>query len=792
MSEKEKEKEVKEARERDERLRIPEVLPVLPIKDAVIFPAAMLPLFIGREKSMRAVDEALATNRMIVFAAQKSPDIEDPKPEEIYAMGTVAIILRMVKLTEGQMRVLVQGIARVRIEFMARTDPSMQAKIVVVPEREEKLDTIEIQALVRTVQENLDKAISLGKNFSDELKGLAMSIEHPGRLADFIAANLDLKLSESQEILELVDPLARLKRINEILVHEIMLLSVQQKIASEAQSQMDKSQKEYILRQQMRAIQKELGESEELKDEIEGYLKSVADKKIPEEAEKEIQKQISRLEKMSSDSPEANVIRTYLETVTALPWAVKTKDRLNLKRARAVLDEDHYDLEKIKERILEFLAVRKLKGAKMKGPILCFVGPPGVGKTSLGRSIARCLDRKFVRISLGGVRDEAEIRGHRRTYIGALPGRIIQGIQQAGSSNPVFMLDEIDKIGADFRGDPSSALLEVLDPEQNFSFRDHYLGVPYDLSQTLFIATANILDTIQPAFLDRMEVIPLSGYIEEEKLHIAEQHLIPKQLKENGISPKHIRFTDASLRAIISLYTREVGLRNFERTIGAVCRKVAVEVAEGKGIHRRVISPAAVERFLGPPKYLPEILLKKDQVGVSTGLAWTPYGGDVLFIEALTMRGNGKIQLTGSLGDVMKESAMAALSYLKARHDDFGIPLKVFSDQDIHVHVPEGAIPKDGPSAGITMACSIVSALSGKAVRRDVAMTGEITLRGEVLPIGGVKEKVIAAKAAHIKDIILPKMNQKDLVEIPKKVQHGLKFHFVERVEEALNIALKK
>jgi ATP-dependent Lon protease len=778
--------------EKEEKLRIPDILPVLPIKDAVIFPAAMLPLFIGRDKSMRAVDEALSSNRMIVFAAQRSPEIEDPKPEEIHTMGTVAIVLRMVKLTEGQMRVLVQGVSRARIDLMTRSEPSLQARITLVPEKEERADAIEVQALVRSAHENLERVISLGKPFSDELKALALSIEQPGRLADFIAANLELKLGEAQELLELTDPMVRLKRINEVLVHEIMLLSVQQKIASDAQQQMDKSQREYVLRQQMRAIQKELGESEEIRDEIEGYQKAIEEKGIPEEAQKELNKQIGRLEKMSSESPEANVIRTYLETVTALPWNVKTRDRLNLKRARKILDEDHYDLEKIKARILEFLAVRKLKGAKMKGPILCFVGPPGVGKTSLGRSIGRCLDRKFVRISLGGVRDEAEIRGHRRTYIGALPGRIIQGIQQAGSSNPVFMLDEIDKIGADFRGDPSSALLEVLDPEQNFSFRDHYLGVPYDLSQVMFIATANVLETIQPAFLDRMEVIHLSGYIEEEKLQIARRHLIPKQMRENGVTGKHLEFTDRSLRKIIGQYTREVGLRNLEREIGSVCRKVAVEVAEGKWSKRITVSEKAVEKYLGPPRHLSDNLLKKDQVGVATGLAWTPYGGDVLFIEAVAMKGDGRLQLTGHLGEVMKESAMAALSYIKARSETFDIPLALFKERDLHVHVPEGATPKDGPSAGITMATAIVSALSGVPVRREVAMTGEITLRGEVLPIGGVKEKVIAAKAARIREVILPRLNQKDLGEIPKKIQQGLKFTFVDTVEEALKAALKK
>ncbi|MEJ5166671.1 MAG: endopeptidase La [Thermoanaerobaculia bacterium] len=777
--------------EKEEKFKIPDLLPLLPLKDTVIFPGAMVPLFIGRQKSMRAVDDALASNRMILLSSQKSPEIEDPKPEDIFSVGTVSIILRMVKLSEGQVRILIQGISRAKIDMVTKTDPHLQAKITLINEEEVPKDSIEVQALIRTVLENLEKLVSMGKPFSEELKAMAQNIEQPGRLADFISSNLDLKVPESQEILELIDPIKRLKRVNELLTHEIMLLSVQQEILSEAQQEMDKSHREYILRQQLKAIQKELGESEELKGEIEGYKKAIEEKKIPEEAKTEIEKQISRLEKMAPDSPEANVIRTYLDTITSLPWAIVTKDRLNLKRARKILDEDHYDLEKVKERILEFLAVRKLKGSKIKGPILCFVGPPGVGKTSLGRSIARCLGRKFVRISLGGVRDEAEIRGHRRTYIGAMPGRIITGILQAGSSNPVFMLDEIDKIGADFRGDPSAALLEVLDPEQNFSFRDHYLGVSYDLSKVLFIATANILDTIHPAFLDRMEVIHLSGYITEEKVQIAYKYLIPKQLKENGISQKHLYFTEKGLKKIISQYTREVGLRNLEREIGSICRKVAVEVAAGKWQERKTITEKAVEKYLGPPKYLPEILLKKDEVGIATGLAWTPFGGDILFIEAILTPGNGKIQLTGHLGEVMKESALAALSYTKAKAKNFSIPLKNFKDKDIHIHVPEGAIPKDGPSAGVTMACAMISALSGIPIRRDVAMTGEITLRGEVLPVGGIKEKVIAARTAMIKDIILPSMNKKDLSEIPKNLLKGLNFHFIERVEEAVKIALK-
>ncbi len=777
--------------EKNNNLKIPDLLPLIPLKDIVVFPGAMLPLFIGRQKSVKAIDEALSSNRLVLLVPQKSPEIEAPTPEDIYTMGTVSIILRMIKLTEGQIRVLIQGISRAKIDMITKTEPSFQAKITLIQEKEVPPDSIEIQALIRTVNENLEKLVSLGRPFSEELRNVAQNIEHPGRLADFLSSNLDLKLAESQEILEIIDPEKRLKKVNELINHEILLLSVQQKIISEAQQEMDKTQKEYILRQQLKAIQRELGTAEDLKSEIESYKKAIEEKKIPEEARKEIEKQISRLENMSSESPEANVIRTYLDTITSLPWAIMTKDRLNLKRAKKILDEDHYDLDKIKERILEFLAVKKLKANKMKGPILCFVGAPGVGKTSLGKSIARCLGRKFVRISLGGVRDEAEIRGHRRTYIGALPGRIISGILQVGSSNPVFMLDEIDKIGVDYRGDPSAALLEVLDPEQNFSFRDHYLGVPYDLSKVLFIATANITDTIHPAFLDRMEVIYLSGYIVEEKIQIAYRHLIPKQLKENGISHKHLYITEKGLRKIISQYTREAGLRNLEREIATICRKVAVEVAGGRWKKRKIINEKNVEKYLGPPKYMPEIILKKDEVGIATGLAWTPFGGDILFVEAILTPGSGKLQLTGHLGEVMKESALAALSYIKAKSKNFEIPVKYFKEKDIHVHVPEGAIPKDGPSAGITMACAITSALSGKKVRRDVAMTGEITLRGEVLPVGGIKEKVIAARAANIKDIILPSLNKKDLIEIPKNLIKDINFHFIDRIEEGLKISLK-
>ncbi|HYX19240.1 MAG TPA: endopeptidase La, partial [Thermoanaerobaculia bacterium] len=589
-------------------------------------------------------------------------------------------------------------------------------------------------------------------------------------------------------ILESTDPMERLRIVNESLAKEITVLTMQQEISTQARGEMDKSQREYYLRQQLRAIQQELGEGEEISEELEGYRKVIADKKIPQEAATEIEKQIKRLERSHPDSAETAIIRTYLDWMTGLPWSVVSEDSKDIERARRILDEDHYDIERVKERILEFLAVHALKQS-LKGPILCFVGPPGVGKTSLGRSIARALDRKFVRLSLGGVRDEAEVRGHRRTYVGAMPGRIIQGIHQAGTSNPVFMLDEIDKIGADYRGDPSAALLEVLDPEQNYSFRDHYLSVPYDLSRVLFIATANVLDPIQPAFLDRMEVIRLSGYTLEEKKAIARRHLIPKQMDENGITEANVEFTDSGILKVIEAYTREAGLHNLEREIGALCRKVAVSVAKGKQRRYR-ISGASVEKMLGPVKHFRDELLKKDEVGVATGLAWTSVGGDILFVEALAVRGKGGLRLTGQLGDVMKESAQAAMSYARAHAAELQIPTDFFESRDVHVHVPEGAIPKDGPSAGITIATAMISAFTQRRVRRDVAMTGEITLRGEVLPIGGVKEKVLAARAARITTVVLPRLNRRDVAQISARILHGITFRYVDSMDEVLAIAL--
>src|SRR6266511_2349500 len=617
---------------KEEAIKIPDVLPVLPLKDLVIFPFIIVPLSVSREKSINAVDQALAENRVIMLTAQKDFQNEDPGEDDLYRVGTVAIIMRMLKLPDGRIRILVQGLSRARIDYFIQTAPFFKAKITRIDETATKERSLEIEALVRAVKQNLDRAVSLGKNISPEVMVIAANLDDPARLTDLAASNLDLKLEEAQQILETIDPVERLKRVNELLTREINLLTMQQEISSAAQGEMNKSQREYFLRQQLKAIQSELGEGEELAEEVENYRKKIEEKMIPQEAREEVEKQIKRLERSHPDSAETSIIRTYLDWMTGLPWGSLSEDSPDIGRARKILDADHYDIEKVKERILEYLAVHALKKT-LKGPILCFVGPPGVGKTSLGRSIATALGRKFVRLSLGGVRDEAEIRGHRRTYVGAMPGRIIQGIHQAGTSNPVFMLDEIDKLGADYRGDPSSALLEVLDPEQNFSFRDHYLGVPYDLSRVLFIVTANVLDTIQPAFLDRMEVIRLSGYTDEEKLMIAKQHIIPKQMEENGIKETDVVWTDSGITRVITGYTKEAGLRNMEREIGTICRKIAVRVAEGKDEKSYRITDANVEKYLGPMKHFAEELLERDQVGVATGLAWTAVGGDILCIE---------------------------------------------------------------------------------------------------------------------------------------------------------------
>ncbi len=773
---------------REETVAIPDVLPAMALKDAVLFPFVMVPLSIGRERSVAAVDQALAENRLLLLLAQRDPNEENPAAKDLYQVGTVAGIMRMIKLPDNRIRILVQGLARARVEYFMQEEPFLRARIARLEEPPTPAGDLELEAFQRTVRANLEKVVELGKSVSPEVMLIATSVEDAARLADLVASNLNLKPEEAQRVLEAMDLKERLRAVNEYLEHEIKLLEVQRQITTQVQGELDKSQREYLLRQQLKAIQKELGESDDAEQEAQRYRELITAKQLPEEARAEAEKQLKRLRTTHPESAEASVIRTYLDWLSGLPWATYSTDNLDLPHARAILDADHFDLDKIKQRILEFLAVRKLR-AESKGPILCFVGPPGVGKTSLGRSVARALERKFIRISLGGVHDEAEIRGHRRTYVGALPGRILQGINQAATSNPVFMLDEIDKIGADYRGDPSAALLEVLDPEQNFSFRDHYLDVAYDLSKVLFIATANVTETIHPAFLDRMEVIQLSGYTEEEKLQIARRHLIPKQVRENGLAPGQVRFFDSGLRFMINRYTREAGLRNLEREIGAVCRKIAVRMAEG-ATERVSVTAKSVERLLGPARFLPEERLVQDRIGVATGLAWTPVGGDILHVEALALPGKSDLRLTGHLGEVMKESAQAALSYLRANAASFGIAADFFDQHSFHVHVPAGAIPKDGPSAGITMLCALASTAVGRPVRRDLAMTGEITLRGEILPVGGIKEKVLAALRAGINEVCLPRENQRDLSELPPSARGKLRTHLLSRAEDVLRIAL--
>ncbi len=772
------------------QIQIPERLPLLPIRDIVVFPYMVLPLFVGREMSIKAIEAALAGNRIIMLVAQRSLEVENPTSQDLYTIGTVGMVMRMLKLPDDRIKILVQGLSKARIEEFVQTEPHFEVRIKKLPEVKMAAPSLEAEALIRTVKEQLERLVSLGKILMPDVMVVIENLQEPGRLADMAVSNLGLKVEATQEVLEIQDPVARLRRVSELISAELEVLSMQQKIQAEAKGEMDKTQREYFLREQLKAIQKELGELDERAEEVAEFRKSIKDAKMPEKVLKEAEKQLNRLEKMHPDTAEAATVRTYLEWLVELPWSKKTKDNLDIKAAAKVLNEDHYDLEKVKERILEYLAVRKMK-EKMKGPILCFVGPPGVGKTSLGKSIARALGREFVRISLGGIRDEAEIRGHRRTYVGALPGRIIQGIKQAGSNNPVFMMDEVDKVGADFRGDPSAALLEVLDPEQNHAFSDHYLGVPFDLSDVMFITTANIIDPILSALRDRMEIIEIPGYTEEEKLGIAKRFLIPRQLTEHGISEKQIGFSDGALHRTISEYTREAGVRNLEREIANVMRKVVKKIAEGDD-RLYTITPGLIPKYLGVPRHQKETEEKKDLIGVATGLAWTETGGDIIHIEATLMKGKGTLTLTGHLGDVMKESAHAALSYVRSRDRRLGIHPDVFAKQDIHVHVPAGAIPKDGPSAGITMATALASAFTNIPVRHDVAMTGEVTLRGRVLQIGGLKEKILAAKRVGILTVILPQKNQKDLADIPKHLLKGMTFVFADTMDEVLRGALRR
>ncbi len=774
---------------KDKDVEIPDTLPVLPVRDIVVFPYMIIPLFVGREISIKAIDTALSSNRMILLLTQKDLSVEAPVTADLYSVGTVGMIMRMLKLPDGRVKILVQGLSKARVKKFTQTGAFFTAEIEKIEEVKPETLSVEEEAEIRSVKEQLDKAVSYGKTVLPDIMVVIENLDDPGRLADLVASNLGLKAEQAQEVMEILNPTQRLRRVSEMLSREIELLIVQQKIQSEARGEIDKTQREYFLREQLKAIQKELGDIDERAEEVREFRKKIEDSKMPEKVFKEAEKQLKRLEKMHPDSAEAATIRTYLDWLVELPWSKSTKDNLDIKAAHKVLNDDHYDLEKVKERILEYLSVRKLK-EKMKGPIICFIGPPGVGKTSLGRSIARALGREFVRMSLGGVRDEAEIRGHRRTYVGALPGRIIQGIKQAGRNNPVFMLDEIDKIGNDFRGDPSSALLEVLDPEQNFAFADHYLSVPFDLSRVMFITTGNLADTIPGPLRDRMEIIYLSGYTSEEKLGIAKKYLLPKQLDEHGLTKKVLSITDSALMLLISQYTREAGVRNLEREIANLCRKVAKKIAEGKERKFNVVT-GSLQSYLGVPKFLPEEEMEEDEVGVSTGLAWTEAGGDIIYIEATTMMGKGHLTLTGQLGDVMKESAQAALSYIRSRAKTLGIKEDVFSKVDIHIHVPAGAIPKDGPSAGITIATALASVLTGRPVNKNIAMTGEVTLRGRVLPIGGLKEKTLAAKRMGIKKVVVPKRNKKDLEEIPKYIKKDMEFVFADTMDQVLKVALR-
>jgi ATP-dependent Lon protease len=789
-----RESEEAEAKERllgfDEDLsqvNVPTELPVLPLRGVVIFPSAIVPLLISRASSLQAVEEALAGDRMLAFTAQKNPEEENPSAEGLYVRGTAGRILKILKYPDKSVRILVQGLRRIDIVEYIQTEPFLRARI------RQLGDVIESSKDLDAVQAHMvsqfSKFVSMIPYLPDELQVVAMNIKDPGRLTDLVASNLNIALEEKQDLLSTLGVRKRLEKLSTILNREIELLELGHKIQSEVQSELSKHQKDFYLRQQMRAIQKELGEGEGRESEVEELRRKLEEANPPEEARKAAENELERLRIIPVESAEHTVVRTYLEWIVNLPWSKSTQDNLDIPHARQVLDEDHYDLEKIKDRILEFLAVRKLK-KDSKGPILCFVGPPGTGKTSLGRSIARAMERKFVRLSLGGIRDEAEIRGHRRTYIGSLPGRIIQGLRNAASNNPIFMLDEIDKLGMDFRGDPASALLEVLDPEQNSTFQDHYLDVPFDLSRVMFITTANLLDPIPPALRDRMEVIELAGYTAEEKLEIARRHLIPKQLAENGLTAEQTVFPEAGLLQLIHHYTREAGLRNLEREIGSICRKVARGVTEGK-TEVAVATPEKIRELLGPERFISEVAERTDEPGVATGLVWTPMGGDIVFIEATKMTGKKGLTLTGHLGEVMKESAQAALSHIRSRAEKLGIKTDFFESADIHIHVPAGAVPKDGPSAGVTIATALASLLTGRPVRHDIAMTGEITLRGKVLPVGGIKEKILGARRAGINQVILPKRNEKDMEDIPEHIRKEMTFHFVETIDQVFDLALE-
>ena len=787
-------------------LLIPEELPILPVRGLVVYPLMILPLTIGQPRSVRLVDEVAVGDRLLGLFASKDPKVDEPSPDQLYTTGTLAMIHRMIKAPDGTIRVICQGMKRIRIDRWATEEPFLKAKVIEMPDIVSQGE-LEVEALTRNVQELFSRLVALLPNLPEELITAASNFEDPLQLVYLVSTSIRMELEEAQAILELDPVTEKLRRVYTILMRELEVLELGKKIQNEAQSEIGKVQREYYLREQLKAIQKELGEGGEQQAEIEDLRQAVAKAGMHEEAEKEALRELGRLEKMSQASPEYNVIRTYIDWMIALPWSVLTEDMLDIGHARRILDEDHYDLEKIKDRILEYLSIRKLRqeragereeeaGARdqirreREGVILCFVGPPGVGKTSLGQSIARALGRKFMRMSLGGVHDEAEVRGHRRTYIGALPGRIIQAIRRVGSKNPVIMLDEVDKLGSDWRGDPSSALLEVLDPEQNREFRDNYLDVSFDLSQVMFITTANVLDTIPGPLRDRMEVLELSGYTDEEKLHIAKGYLVRRQILENGLREGEVVFSDEALLRIIRDYTRESGVRGLERRIGAVCRKVATRIAEGKTGSVRIEASDVVE-YLGKPGFFFEAAERTELPGVATGLAVTAVGGEILFVEATRMPGQKQLTITGQLGDVMRESAQAALSLIRSEAGKLKFDENFFSTSDIHIHVPAGAVPKDGPSAGVTIATALASLLTGRPVRADVGMTGEITLRGQVLPVGGIKEKVLAAHRAGLRTVILPKRNEKDLDDLPPAVRKEMNFILVDKAEEVLSAALR-
>ncbi len=786
MAETDKDDLISILEESENDANIPDTLPMMPVRDIVIFNEMLLPLFVGRDKSIRAVEHAVSSDGLLLLATQKDPSVEDPEPEEIFTVGTVGRILRMLKLPDGRVKTLVQGIAKAKIVKYVKKKSLYQVKIEIIKEGTSKEIDLESEALMRNVREHSEKILALRGELTGDISTILESINDPGKLADIVASNLKLKIIEAQDLLEQIDPVNRLKKVNDLLSREVELSSMQAKIQSDVRDEISKTQRDYFLREQVRMIHRELGESDDKVQEIENYKSKIKKARMPKEADSEATKQLKRLDQMHPDSSEASIIRTYLDWLVEMPWNKTTRGAIDIKQAKDVLNTDHFGLIKVKDRILEYLSVRKIN-PKMKGPILCFVGPPGVGKTSLGQSIARALKRKFIRISLGGIRDEAEIRGHRRTYIGALPGRILQSLKQYGTNNPVFMMDEIDKLGSDFRGDPSSALLEALDPEQNSSFSDHYLNIPFDLSKVMFILTANLTDTIPSALLDRMEVITLSGYTEDEKRIIAQRHLIPRQIKENGLSTKKISISKGALLQIIREYTSEAGLRGLEREIGSLCRKVARRIAEGETGPFRIVKNN-LPKYLGVPQYILEMDQEKSQVGLSTGLAWTHVGGEVLYVEASFIGGKGELIVTGQLGDVMQESARAALSFAKANLESFGVKEDDFEGKDVHIHVPAGAIPKDGPSAGIAMATALISIMTNQPVNKDIAMTGEITLRGRILPVGGLREKTLGALRAGIRTIIIPEKNNKDLSEIPMNVKRKINFVPVNNMDDVISV----